>query len=393
MRIPSAATARYIYFVAVDATDLKTRETGLAAKFVVYRSRDGGAAAVYTTPTINETDSTNMPGVYELLIDEDTTIANGSYSEEYALHIRDTGARMSPVTRVIELFRTHVVDFSDTGVNERLARIQSDVDTGIRVHIDDSDTGLKDVIADLDTGLRGILQTTGVNVTKLVGDTGAANWLKSVYANGFTDTGLYSRIDKLSEDTGGVNINSIQGDTGAAGWLKAAFANGFNDTGVTNRFDRLQFEVDTGLRAHMDDSDTGIKDAIADLDTGIRALLALRDTGAIATAVWAGDTGLRDHIDNTDTGLRARINTLAEDTGGVNINSIAGDTGAAAHLAQAFAAQNTNSDTGLIQNAATIRAKTDSLTFTVAGQVDSNIQSVNDTTVSGTGSSANPWGP
>lgn len=41
---------------------------------------------------------------------------------------------------------------------------------------------------------------------------------------------------------------------------------------------------------------------------------------------------------------------------------------------------------------AAIKAKTDSLTFTVAGQVDANIQSVNDVTVNGDGSGT-PWGP
>lgn len=42
---------------------------------------------------------------------------------------------------------------------------------------------------------------------------------------------------------------------------------------------------------------------------------------------------------------------------------------------------------------AAIQAKTDSLTFTVSGQVDANIQSVNDTEVSGAGTPADPWGP
>ncbi len=41
---------------------------------------------------------------------------------------------------------------------------------------------------------------------------------------------------------------------------------------------------------------------------------------------------------------------------------------------------------------AAIKAKTDSLTFTVAGQVDANIQSVNDVTVNGDGAGT-PWGP
>lgn len=40
-----------------------------------------------------------------------------------------------------------------------------------------------------------------------------------------------------------------------------------------------------------------------------------------------------------------------------------------------------------------IAAKTSSLTFTVAGQVDANIQYVNDTQVSGTGTDVDPWNP
>lgn len=49
---------------------------------------------------------------------------------------------------------------------------------------------------------------------------------------------------------------------------------------------------------------------------------------------------------------------------------------------------------GAIQGAdvADIKAKTDSLTFTVAGEVDSNVQSLNGTTLVGDGS-ATPWGP
>jgi hypothetical protein len=61
MKIQSGSITNYVYFVAVDATDLKTRETGLSS-FTVYRSRNGTAAAAMTTPTINEVDSSNMPG-------------------------------------------------------------------------------------------------------------------------------------------------------------------------------------------------------------------------------------------------------------------------------------------------------------------------------------------
>jgi hypothetical protein len=105
MRIPSGVSDQYIYFVAVDATDFTTRETGLTG-FTVYRSRDGAAAAAMTTPTINETDSINMPGVYELLLDEDMTIGAGNDTEEMCFHITASG--MHPVTRTIELYRTKI---------------------------------------------------------------------------------------------------------------------------------------------------------------------------------------------------------------------------------------------------------------------------------------------
>lgn len=113
MRVPSGKTDQYIYFVAVDATDLKTRETGLAT-WTVYRSRKGAAEVQYTTPTITEIDSSNMPGVYALLVDEDTTIDSGSFSEEYCVHITHSG--MAPVTRTIELYKNNITHVNGTAV-------------------------------------------------------------------------------------------------------------------------------------------------------------------------------------------------------------------------------------------------------------------------------------
>lgn len=105
MRMLSGVVDQYIYFVAIDSTDHLSRKTGLSS-FTVYRSRDGGTATAYTTPTIAELSSANMPGVYSLLLDEDMAVAAGNSSEELALHITKTG--MDPVTRVIELYRKDV---------------------------------------------------------------------------------------------------------------------------------------------------------------------------------------------------------------------------------------------------------------------------------------------
>lgn len=106
-RYPTGTTDQYVYFVAVDSTDFTTRETGLSS-FTVYRARNGGSATAYTTPTIAEVSSSNMPGVYSLLLDEDMTIASGNKSEEVVLHI--TQASMAPVTLIYELYRPDVTD-------------------------------------------------------------------------------------------------------------------------------------------------------------------------------------------------------------------------------------------------------------------------------------------
>ena len=120
MRMPSGVVDQYIYFVAVDSTDLKTRETGLSS-FTVYRSRNGGSSTAWTTPTIAELSSSNMPGVYSLLLDEDTTIDSGDHSQEMVLHI--TQASMAPVTRVIELYRPDVTAGTTLGVSSGNAQI------------------------------------------------------------------------------------------------------------------------------------------------------------------------------------------------------------------------------------------------------------------------------
>jgi len=194
MRIPSGVTDQYIYFVAVDATDLKSRETGLSS-FTVYRSRNGAAAAAMTTPTINETDGTNMPGVYELLLDEDMTIGSGNDSEEMAFHITASG--MAPVTRVIELYRPKVTAGYTLGVGsdgdllevntltshtaqtgDSYARIGAagasltdlgGMSTGMKAEVNaEADTALSDydppTKAELDSGLAGLNDITVASI-------------------------------------------------------------------------------------------------------------------------------------------------------------------------------------------------------------------------------------
>lgn len=143
MRMPSGVTDQVIYFVGVDATDLKTRETGLSS-FTVYRARNGGSATAYTTPTVTEVSSANMPGVYSLLLDEDMTIDSGDHSQEICLHITATG--MAPVTRVIELYRPDVTAGNTLGVSSGNAQIAAaDVRTAVGLASANLDTQLGDL--------------------------------------------------------------------------------------------------------------------------------------------------------------------------------------------------------------------------------------------------------
>jgi len=90
--IASGTTDQYVYFV---------RNTGRSS-FTVYRARNGAAPVQMTTPTITESDSTNMPGHYEFLLDEDMTMTSGNLTESMVFYI--TAAGMQPVTIEVVLF-------------------------------------------------------------------------------------------------------------------------------------------------------------------------------------------------------------------------------------------------------------------------------------------------
>ena len=116
MRIPKGDTGRVIYFVAVDATDLKTRETSLSGITVEY-SRNGSVPATCTSTVINHsTSGTNMEGVYSLTIDTANAVdlTGTNRSEELVLHI--THVDMAPVTRTVEIYQPTLAEELETGV-------------------------------------------------------------------------------------------------------------------------------------------------------------------------------------------------------------------------------------------------------------------------------------
>lgn len=115
IRIASGVTDQYVYFYA---------QTGLSG-FTVYRSRNGAAWAAMTTPTISEGDSTNAPGVYQLLLDEDMTIGAGNFTEAMAFHVSADG--MTPQVLHVELYSDRIGTPSDLGGGATLAANAADM--------------------------------------------------------------------------------------------------------------------------------------------------------------------------------------------------------------------------------------------------------------------------
>ena len=105
MRVATGDNSRYLYYVAVDPTDLKTPETGLTS-FTVAHSVAGGGDVAWTTPTTAQVDATAAPGLYALLLDEMPAITSGVDEQEVAIII--SHASMRTVFRTVELYRPKV---------------------------------------------------------------------------------------------------------------------------------------------------------------------------------------------------------------------------------------------------------------------------------------------
>lgn len=231
MRIPSGKTDVLIYFVAVDATDLKTRETGLSG-FTVYRSRNGGAATAYTTPTVAELSAANMPGVYALTVDEDTTIAAGSDSEEYVVHI--TQAAMAPVTRTIELYRRDTTSGQTLTVTSGGVTLADGVSHGgtlgsstatlalSRLNVTSQTAAASAVTFQGNTSGHGLISTggtTGTGATFTGGATSGAGLVANAPTNGdgatFSGTGSSRHGINATAGSAGSGINAAGAGSGS----------------------------------------------------------------------------------------------------------------------------------------------------------------------------------
>jgi hypothetical protein len=109
--------------------------------------------------------------------------------------------------------------------------------------------------------------------------------------------------------------------------------------------------------------------------------------GGISAASFAANAITAAKLDpDVTTELQAGLATSSAVS---TLQTSVDDIPTSAELATALG----TADDAVLTQIALVKAKTDSLTFTVANKVDANTKSINDVTVTGVGTAGDPWGP
>lgn len=300
MRIVSGVTDQYIYFVAVDSTDLKTRETGLSS-FTVYRSRNGGTATAYTTPTVAELSSSNMPGVYSLLLDEDMTIDSGDVEQEVCLHI--TQASMAPVTRVFTLFRPDVTAGQTLTVTS--GRANADV-THIATAAVSTSTAQLGVNVVNFGGSAGTFASgrPEVNASHISGSATAADNAEVVFATDFA-TNYDTTLDRWQVDVDMISTDATAADNLEAMFDGAGYAGGTIKLGV----DVVAISGDSAAADNLEAAADG-----TGYNLGGGSVVAASVTGAVGSVTGNVGGNVTGSVGSLAAQAKADVNAEVVDT-------------------------------------------------------------------------------
>lgn len=194
--------------------------------------------------------------------------------------------------------------------------------------------------------------------------------------------------------TGGITAASIATDaidadaiaTDAVTEIQSGLST-LNAAGVRTAIGLASANLDTQLDALPTNAELATAlgtadDAVLSAIAGLNNVSTAQVQTAAAAALTAYDPPTRAEATSDKDAILAILGTP-------NLGDIASD------IADVRAGvDNVETDTQDIQsNLGAVKTKTDSLTFTVAGNVDANVQYVNDTQVAGTGESGDEWGP
>ena len=211
--------------------------------------------------------------------------------------------------------------------------------------------------------------TTATNVTTVNGLAAGVITAASIAADAITDA-------KVASD---VTIASVTGAVGS----------------VTGAVGSVTGNVGGNVTGSVGSVAAGGIAAASFAAGAIDAAAVAADAGTeIGTAVWASATRTLTSL----SGLTVDTVTTLTNLPAITANWLTAAGTAADFTTEIQAGLATAANLAIVAGyldteVAAIKAKTDSLNFTVAGQVDSNIQYVNDVAVTGTGASGSEWGP
>jgi hypothetical protein len=272
------------------------------------------------------------------------------------------------------------------------------------------------------------------NVTQISGDATAADNAESFFdGTGYAGTNnvipTVSNVTAIA--TGGITAGSIAADAIGASELAAdaateiataVWATATRSLTVLDE-DSTTLDLDATIRAAVGMSSANLDTQIAavqsdtnDIQTRIPAALvsgrmdasvgamAANTLTAAATAADFGaeiadavcDEALAGHATAGTVGAALSAASSAGDPWGTLLPGAYG-AGTAGKIigdninATVSSRASQTSVTSAASDVTAIKGKTDSLTFTVANQVDANVQSINDATVNGDGTSGNKW--
>lgn len=210
-------------------------------------------------------------------------------------------------------------------------------------------------------------------------------YLSSDHVTEATGKTIAITISKNGGAFGNPNAGATNATEISSGWYKVTL-----DTTDTNTLGPLAIRGavatvdDIGILVEVVSATTG---GMTNLDAAISSRMATytQPTGFLA-ATFPGTVASPTNITaGTITTVSGNVNGSVGSVTGLTASNL--DTTVSSRLATAGYTAPSNSDI------TAIKAKTDSLTFTVAGRVDSNIRSVNNTAVTGNGTAGTPWGP
>lgn len=346
MRIKLGDTSQKVALVAVDATDGFTRETGITG-WTVYYSLNGGTATAMTTPTVAQLDATNMPGDYVLTIDESgMTSAKG----ELIIHASATG--VAHISRSVEITENFEAD--------NYARIGAPAGASIAADllvIDNFVDGIETTIGAAGAGLTAVsLAATGLDAVPYSA-TGAVALARAVW----TDT--------LTTYTNGMAGKRLKGITAVP-----TIDGTINDAAATTTSFITSL---TGYGANFFDDALCLIEYATDKWQANPVATYTSATGAM-TFVEAFYAAPANGLNITL--LMTHVHPVSQIQAGLATQTSVNDLPTNAELATALG----TADDAVLAQVALVKAKTDNLTFTVAGQVDSNMLAITGDTGSAT---------